>query len=395
VWIAEDIEQIIAGIEGGSWVDAGIGTMGAGLDGLALVSDPSGVLLQYGIAWLLDHVRPLSEALDWLAGDPGAIAAQAQTWRGVAENLTDQAEDLARAVRWDVSEWEGLAGDAYRDHAERHTKRLLTLGRAADGMALMTEAAGTLIGTVRLMVRDAIATAVSRLVVYATELVASAGLATPLVVEQVATLCASWGARIAVWLRSLLTSLRKLGSAMRELGDRITALARTGSPSPEPPPSPKPPEPPLPPGPPWRSRDDIPGPARGKDLKPPHPRHFLAGSKRGEVKEDTSVVLRGHEDAVRADVAGIAAGRATWLESAGRYEINGRTYAVKPTGTVFPDSGPGLAKLDRNEYAALVEIVGAHGDVSQVAAFRFNPRFLNNPDAIAKAKSIYDGTYHE
>jgi hypothetical protein len=37
--------------------------------------------------------------------------------------------------------------------------------------------------------------------------VASLGLATPLVVEQVTTLVASWAAEIARWLRGLLASL--------------------------------------------------------------------------------------------------------------------------------------------------------------------------------------------
>ncbi|MEE3922044.1 hypothetical protein V2I01_38565 [Micromonospora sp. BRA006-A] len=41
----------------------------------------------------------------------------------------------------------------------------------------------------------------SRLIVYAAELVATAGLATPLVVEQVTTTVASWAARIARLLR--------------------------------------------------------------------------------------------------------------------------------------------------------------------------------------------------
>ena len=59
----------------------------AGLDALALVSDPVGALLQYGIAWLIAHVKPLSEALDWLAGDPAQITAHAQTWRNVAVSL--------------------------------------------------------------------------------------------------------------------------------------------------------------------------------------------------------------------------------------------------------------------------------------------------------------------
>jgi hypothetical protein len=39
VWIAEDIDQIVHGIQYGSWID------GAGLDALAFISDPVGRLL--------------------------------------------------------------------------------------------------------------------------------------------------------------------------------------------------------------------------------------------------------------------------------------------------------------------------------------------------------------
>ncbi|MFD0524469.1 hypothetical protein [Paractinoplanes durhamensis] len=98
------------------------------------------------------------------------------------------------------------------------------LVKAADTMALITEGAGMLIAAVRMMVRDAIATVVSRLIVYAGELIATLGAATPVVVEQVATLCASWAAKIARWLRDLLSSLRNLGSAMRKLGEIIQDL---------------------------------------------------------------------------------------------------------------------------------------------------------------------------
>jgi uncharacterized protein YukE len=245
VWIAEDIELIAQGVQNRSWVDGTLGTVSAGLDGLALVSDPVGALLQYGIAWLIEHAKPLSEALDWLAGDPAQIAGHAQTWRNVAGRLRGEADELARAVRWDVSEWTGVAADSYRTWSQERGQTLQALAKASDTMALMTEGAGLLIGTVRMMVRDAVATVVSRLIVYAGELVATAGLATPLVIEQVATLCASWAAKIARWLRSLIASLRNLGDAMRRLGDRMKDL--TGAPpgphaDPEPPKQPKDPK---------------------------------------------------------------------------------------------------------------------------------------------------------
>jgi len=150
---------------------------------------------------------------------------------------------------------------------------------------------------------------------------------------------------------------------------------------------------PVPAGPPWPVADDVQGAARGKTLNPPNARHTVAGARSGMVGRRNSVVLRGNEDAMRDDIAQIAAGNARWDGPTSRYEINGRTYGVEPTGTVYPDSGPGIAKLDRNEYAALTEIAKAGGDPAKVPAFTRDPRFINNPDAIAKAKAIYDGTY--
>jgi len=226
VWIAEDIELIIQGVKNGSWVDGTLGVVGAGLDALALVSDPVGVLLQYGVSWIIEHVKPLSEALDWLAGDPGQIAGQAQTWRNVANDLQADADNLVRAAQWDISEWTGAAADAYRGWAKQQQQALEGLAKGAEAMAAITEGAGFLIAAVRIMVRDAIATLVSRLIVYAVEELASFGFATPLVVEQVATLCASWASKIAQWLRGLLKSLQTLAKNSKVLERAIEELKK-------------------------------------------------------------------------------------------------------------------------------------------------------------------------
>ena len=121
IWIAEDIEQIGHGVRSGSWVDGSLGIVSAGLDGLALVSDPLGTLLQCGVAWLIEHVRPLSEALDWLAGDPGAIAAQAQTWRNVGGSMRVDSDALARAVQCSPRYRQGA--ELRRVHARRPDAR--------------------------------------------------------------------------------------------------------------------------------------------------------------------------------------------------------------------------------------------------------------------------------
>ncbi|MEV6799482.1 WXG100 family type VII secretion target [Micromonospora rifamycinica] len=224
IWIGEDIELIAQGVRTGSWIDGSLGVVSAGLDALALVSDPVGALLQYGIAWLIEHVRPLSEALDWLAGDPAQITAHAQTWRNVAASLRADAADLTHAVRTEVAGWGGDAGPAYRAWAAEQHRAVTALAEGADTLAAATEGAAGLVAAVRLLVRDAIAACVSRLIVYAGELLVTGGLATPLVVEQVTTLVGSWAARIARLLRGLLASLRRLLPELRRLGDLIERL---------------------------------------------------------------------------------------------------------------------------------------------------------------------------
>lgn len=226
IWIAEDIELIAHGVRTGSWIDGTLGGVSAGLDTLALVSDPVGALLQYGIAWLIEHVKPLSDALDWLAGDPGQIAGHAHTWRNTAAALHREADQLASAVRLDVTTWTGTAATAYRAWTTDQQHAIAALGAAAETMAAITEATGHLVAGVRLLVRDAIATCVSRLTVYAAELIATAGLATPLVIEQVTTLVASWAARITRWLRALITSLRNLIPLIRRLAALIDELKK-------------------------------------------------------------------------------------------------------------------------------------------------------------------------
>jgi hypothetical protein len=178
------------------------------------------------VAWIIEHVKPLSQALDWLAGDPAQIAAHAQTWRNIAGSLRDSAAELDRDVQSNTPDWHGTAADAYRTWAMQQQGAIGGLATAADAMATITEAAGFLIAGVRMLVRDAIATCVSRLVVYAAEVVGSLGLATPLVVEQVSTLVASWSGKIARWLKDLLASLHRLKGITGWLGEVIDTLKK-------------------------------------------------------------------------------------------------------------------------------------------------------------------------
>ncbi|MFI7025976.1 WXG100 family type VII secretion target [Micromonospora sp. NPDC049900] len=311
VWICEDIELIAKGVREGSWIDGSLGVVSAGLDALAFVSDPVGALLQYGVAWLIEHVKPLSEALDWLAGDPAQITAHAQTWRNVAASLHAEATGLTDAVRTQVSAWDGSAGRAYRTWAAQQHKAVIGLARGTETMAAITEGTAGLVAAVRLLVRDAIATCVSRLTVYAAELVATAGLATPLVVEQVTTLVASWAARIAKLLRGLLNSLRAIIPHVRRLANLIDHLKRALDRLRREPPAPHVPDDPKPTNtsrdlhqPDFRSPDIDPKKITAYAMNPDHPvgknKYRVINSATGLGPDDAESILQQVRDGVRA-----------------------------------------------------------------------------------------------
>ena len=226
IWLAEDIEAIRQGVTSRSWVDSTLGGVGAGLDALATLSDPAGALMQYGLSWLMEHIRPLSEALDWLAGDPTTIAGHAQTWRNVATSVRADAAGLDCAAAIDLSGWHGPAARAYDAWSVKQRTVLGGLSSGADTMASITEGVAYLTAGVRTLVRDAVATVVSRAIEYAGEEVLSLGFATPWVIEQVSTLVAAWSARIGRLVAALKNSIARLTPLMRRLGDLIDRLAQ-------------------------------------------------------------------------------------------------------------------------------------------------------------------------
>jgi filamentous hemagglutinin len=91
-------------------------------------------------------------------------------------------------------------------------------------MASISEGVAYLTAGVRTLVRDAIATVVSRAIEYAGEEVFSLGFATPWVIEQVSTLVAAWSARIGRLIAALQSSIARLTPLMRRLGDLIDRL---------------------------------------------------------------------------------------------------------------------------------------------------------------------------
>ncbi|MEV6599527.1 hypothetical protein AB0M36_22110 [Actinoplanes sp. NPDC051346] len=228
--LVEDATLICAGIHDNSWVDGTLGGVGGALDMLSLAIDPLGTLASWGVAWLMEHVKPLKDALDWLAGNADEVAAHAATWKNVARLTDEAAAEFSARLASEVSSWFGSSGDAYRDHAGRHLKVMECLATAANGISYAVEGAGLLVALVRGIVRDLIAdfigTLAARLPQWLAEAGITLGIATPLVISQVGVLVAKWVDKIQHFIRALLNSLRRLHPKLGQLGEVLTGLKR-------------------------------------------------------------------------------------------------------------------------------------------------------------------------
>jgi uncharacterized protein YukE len=226
--LVEDAVEISNGIDNNSWVDASLGGVGGTLDVLGMAIDPLGSLVAWGVGWLLEHVQPLKEALDWLAGNPDEIAAHAATWRNVAAFVTGTHQQFADAVKAQTAGWVGASGDAYRGHAAQELEAIGGIATVSGAISSAVEGAGLLVGLVREIVRDLIAqfvgTLAARLPQWLAEAGLTLGLATPVVVGQVAALVVKWVNKIQHFIRALLDSLRRLNGKLGELTGVLDAL---------------------------------------------------------------------------------------------------------------------------------------------------------------------------
>ncbi|WBC13747.1 hypothetical protein O7600_21820 [Micromonospora sp. WMMA1998] len=228
IGIVESLVDLRNGIENGSWIDSTIGGVGTSLEVLATCVDPIGSVVSWGVAWLIEHVKPLSDALDWLAGDPDQITAYAQTWHNVSRHVADQVTALSEAVRTEIATWTGPASEAYRRYSDQHVRHLAGLADASGLIGTVVEGAGLLVALVRELVRDLIADFVSVLAVrlwqWLAEEALTLGVATPLVAAQVSALVAKWAAKVAGLLTALARSVSRLRPILSKLGELLDTL---------------------------------------------------------------------------------------------------------------------------------------------------------------------------
>ncbi|QQQ74824.1 hypothetical protein IOD16_27335 [Saccharothrix sp. 6-C] len=215
--IAESAMDTFNGIKDGNWVEAGLGMVGLAADAAAMAIDPFGTLLSSAAAFLMEHMQPLKEMLDWLAGNPPVIESYSTTWNNVAEELGKIAEEYGAGVRRGTEGWTGSAAETYRTNSEVHGDALTGAASAAGTVGTVVGLMGMVVGFVREMVRDLIADLVGKLIAWVLEAVFSLGFGTPVIVAQAVTAISKWAAKIAKIVQDLLNTIKKVSPMLKRL----------------------------------------------------------------------------------------------------------------------------------------------------------------------------------
>ncbi|WIX85701.1 RHS repeat-associated core domain-containing protein [Amycolatopsis sp. DG1A-15b] len=222
--ILESAEGLATGVSNGDWVAAGLGGVGVGLEVLSMVVDPVGTLASAGVSWLIEHVQPLKEALDWLAGDPPVIRSFSETWGNVAKEVSRIAQEFDNEAKNGTSGWVGAGADAYRAHSAELSDAIAGAGALAEGISTGVMIMGEVVAFVRETVREIVAELIGRLIAWALEAVCSLGLATPVIVGQAVAAISRVAKKIADLIRNLIKTIGNVTPRLRKIIDKLDEI---------------------------------------------------------------------------------------------------------------------------------------------------------------------------
>ncbi|SFB61831.1 RHS repeat-associated core domain-containing protein [Amycolatopsis marina] len=224
IGIAESAVDLASGISDGSWVAVGLGAVGVGLEVLSMVVDPIGTLASYGVSWLIEHVQPLKEALDWLAGDPPVIQSFSETWANVAAEVSAVAGDLGNEVNTGTAGWSGEAADAYRQASAEQADAIAGAATLSEGISVGVMIMGEVVAAVREIVRDLVAELVGKLITWALEAAGTLGFATPLIAVQATTAISKAISKISDLIRKLVKTIGNVSPLIRRVIDKLDEI---------------------------------------------------------------------------------------------------------------------------------------------------------------------------
>nr|WP_297993889.1 hypothetical protein [uncultured Actinomyces sp.] len=208
--LLEDGVDLKEAFESKSWVAGGLATAATVADTAAAVMDPLGEALAAGIGWIIEHLSPLKDWLNELAGDSDAVAAAASTWTNIGTKLSSCAGDLDTVCSSRLAGQESLAVATFKTLQAGSASHLRMTGELAGAISGGLTVASVIVRVVHDMVRDAIADIIGKLTSKAAIMAVSLGTAAPWAVSSLAADVSSWATRLAKEVTNVVTSAKNL-----------------------------------------------------------------------------------------------------------------------------------------------------------------------------------------
>jgi hypothetical protein len=226
IGIAESSMDAFNGIKDGDWVSGGLGVLSLAGEIAGAAIDPFGYLMSSVASFLMEHIQPLKDMLDSVAGNPPVIQSYADTWGNVSKALGERKTDFDNAVKNGTAGWTGQGADAYRKFAAEHSDALSGAATVAGAISTVTMIMGQVVSFVRETVRQLIADLVGKLIAWVMEEVFSLGFGTPVVVAQASAAIAKWGKKIGELLKKLTDTIRRVSPLLSKLVDLFEKIAK-------------------------------------------------------------------------------------------------------------------------------------------------------------------------
>lgn len=228
--LLEDIESLNSSLAQGSWLGAGLSTVGAVADVASGLMNPIATLVSWGAGYLIEHFEPFKQWMDELAGSADQVRAHAQTWTNTAEAMSAQADSLESDV---ASLLVGGSGQMVEAARVRCAQTIDALRAGASATSAMSTALGVLaevVGVVHGIVVSTLSDIIGQLTQAILEEVCSIGLATPVVAAQISTKVTAYSANVMPKITSLTNSAHNLTHMTSELSGKLDSMRAMFSP---------------------------------------------------------------------------------------------------------------------------------------------------------------------
>lgn len=206
--IVQSFQGTIESANSQDFVDPLISGASTAVEMLSMAVNPLGAVVAQGIAWLIEHIQPLKEALDEITGNADEVNAYAATWNNIATALANAHSGAKTSLTSPaIVDWKGRTAEAYREDMASNLGVLAALSVGAQALAEVTTVLGTVVAGVRGMVVNTIAQCVAELITriprWLLEIALTLGLGTIAVIAEAAVMIAEFVTMICDLLEAL------------------------------------------------------------------------------------------------------------------------------------------------------------------------------------------------